>query len=67
MLLIWIENSISSGEKEKTKFFQSTKRDKSLHGLGIKSVNNVIQKYDGYKVYEIQKDKFKTYISLPIE
>lgn len=67
MLLIWIENSIIEGKKEKTKFFQSTKSDKLVHGLGLKSIDNVIRKYDGYKEFNIRENKIEIYISIPIE
>ena len=67
MLIIWIENSIIDDKKQKEKFFQTSKKDKIIHGLGIKSVNNVFQKYDGYKEYEIEKNIFRMYISLPLE
>ncbi len=66
MLLIWIENSVLERKNEKTNFFQSTKSNKLIHGFGMKSIDNVIQKYDGYKEYIIQKNKFEIYISLPI-
>lgn len=67
MLFIWIENSISSGIVEQDKFFHTSKRKKNLHGLGMKSIDNVIQKYDGHKEYEIQKDEFQVYISIPLD
>lgn len=66
MLLIKIENSMKESCVEKNKFFETSKDKKELHGLGMKSINNVIKKYDGHKEYEIQKDKFLIYISIPI-
>ena len=66
MLFIWIENSMKERKIEKNKFFETNKEDKKLHGLGMKSIDNVIKKYDGHKEYEIQKDKFLIYISIPI-
>lgn len=65
MLFILIENSIEETEKETGNFFQTKKENKEFHGLGMKSINNVIHKYDGHKEYEIQKDKFQIYISIP--
>lgn len=67
MLLFWIGNSIIRGKKEKTKFFQSTKNNNMIHGLGMKSIDNVIQKYGGYKEFDVQDDRVETYISLPVE
>lgn len=66
MLLIKIENSVKENCIEKNKFFETRKDKRALHGLGMKSINNVIKKYDGHKEYIIQKDKFLIYISIPI-
>ena len=67
MLLIWVENSIAEGLINKDNFFQSSKKNKIFHGLGIKSIDNVIQKYSGYKEFDIQENKYQIYISIPIE
>lgn len=66
MLLIWIENSMKFYQLAKSDFFRTCKENKELHGFGMKSIDNVIKKYDGHKEYEIQKDKFLIYISIPI-
>ena len=67
MLLIFIKNAIQERETEKREFFKTSKNNKELHGLGIKCIDNVIQKYDGHKEYSIQKDNFELYISLPVD
>lgn len=67
MLFIWEENSMQGVYREKNKFFQTDKKNRKLHGLGMKSIDNVVQKYDGHKEYNIQKNKFQIYISLPID
>lgn len=67
MLFIWIENTIGESNVEKKEFFKTSKKDKTLHGLGIRCIDNVIEKYDGHKEYCIQKDKFQVYISLPLD
>lgn len=66
MLLIWVENPVEKSKTEKRYFFQTDKVDKCFHGLGIKSIENVIQKYEGYKIYNIKEDSFEVYISIPI-
>lgn len=66
MLFIWSENSMREDGKEGFNFFQTNKENKVLHGLGMKSIDNVVKKYDGHKEYEIQKDRFQIYISIPI-
>ena len=67
MLLIWVENLIAKGLINKDNFFETSKENKIFHGLGIKSIDNVIQKYSGYKEFDIQENKFQIYISIPIE
>ena len=57
---------MKKGKIEKNRFFETSKKNKELHGLGMKSIDNVIRKYDGHKEYEIQKDKFQVYISIPL-
>lgn len=67
MLLIWVANSILENKKDHVDFFQSTKKNPIFHGLGIKSINNVIKKYEGYKIHEIQENKFQIFVSLPLD
>ena len=67
MLFIQVQNSMVYGRKEKGRFFETSKKNKELHGLGMKSIDNVIKKNDGHKEYEIKKDKFLIYISIPIK
>lgn len=66
MLFIILENSIIENNKDKIDFFKSTKKNKVCHGLGTKSIDNVIQKYDGFKECNIQNEKIQIYISIPI-
>ena len=58
---------LEESEAEKREFFKTSKKNKELHGLGIKCIDNVILKYDGHKEYSIQKDNFQMYISLPLD
>ncbi len=67
MLFIILENSTTENKKDSINFFQTTKKDKIHHGLGIKSIENVVQKYEGYKEYHISKDKVQIFISLPVK
>ena len=67
MLLILLENSIVESKKDKESFFVTTKKNKIYHGLGLKSIENVVQKYEGYIDCIIYKEKVQFYISLPVE
>ena len=42
-----ISNTIKSSVLEKNKSFESTKNDVELHGIGLKSVRGIVEKYDG--------------------
>ena len=45
---------------------QTTKKEGGLHGLGIKSVERVAEKYNGYLEYYIEDDKFVSVLVLQI-
>lgn len=65
LLLIQLENSLSTNKSSKKDFFISDKIDKKLHGIGMKSIEKVIEKYDGYMEYKVS-DKFEIFIYLSI-
>ncbi|WML33882.1 GHKL domain-containing protein [Clostridium sp. OS1-26] len=50
-LLISISNSAKTNPISTMKKFQSTKKDKKNHGLGVKIINNIAEKYDGFVEY----------------
>lgn len=47
--------------------FISTKREKGLHGIGIKSVENTIKKYGGYLQCLVEKESFSAILVLPLK
>lgn len=65
LLLIQLENSLSTNKSSKKNFFISDKIDKKLYGIGMKSIEKVIEKYDGYMEYKVS-DKFEIFIYLSI-
>ena len=46
--------------------FISTKKEKGLHGIGIKSVENTIEKYNGYLQSLVEDETFTSILILPI-
>lgn len=44
----------------------TSKQDKNYHGFGIKSIKNIVKKYDGDIVMNTQDNIFKTSIMIPI-
>lgn len=46
--------------------FISLKRDRGMHGIGIKSVENTVKKYDGYLQCLIDEESFTAILILPV-
>ena len=46
-LSVLISNTVKSPVLENNKSFESTKNDVELHGIGLKSVRGIVEKYDG--------------------
>lgn len=50
---IWVKNHITESVLEKNAALQTTKDDTQRHGLGIKIIQKIISKYEGYlDIYE---------------
>lgn len=43
----------------------STKTEEGIHGIGLKSISKITEKYDGYLEYYIEDKKFNTIMVLP--
>ena len=50
--------------KKNSKPLNKTKKDKRNHGIGIQSIKNSVDKYDGTMEYIYDDRYFKTYIML---
>lgn len=44
----------------------STKKEKGIHGIGMKSVEKIAQKYGGYLTYNIKGESFETILLLSV-
>ena len=53
---IHIENSAKN--KNRQSLFATSKADKKNHGFGMRSMKNVVKKYNGYMNYEIKENVF---------
>lgn len=53
---IHIENSAKN--KNRQSMFATSKADKKNHGFGMRSMKNVVKKYNGYMNYEIKENVF---------
>lgn len=47
--------------------FVSTKREKGLHGIGIKSVENTVRKYGGYLQCLVEEECFTSILIIPLQ
>lgn len=67
ILLIIVENSISRKiDIGKNLFIPTTKADKQLHGIGLKSISHFVKKYDGDFQLNSTDDKFTASVMLPV-
>lgn len=57
ILFIHMENTYNGKEKKKGEIFLTTKSNKKIHGIGLKSIENVLEKYDGDIIYCPDKTK----------
>lgn len=64
VLKIHIENSYNGTLIQKGTRLLTTKKEKELHGLGLGSVENVVQKYHGEMEIEKEKNMFSVRVLL---
>lgn len=58
LLFIEVINTISETPLANKKVFSSSKKDKAMHGYGLKSVQRIVDLYEGDVIYKIKEDKF---------
>lgn len=63
MLIIRVENSIEKQVNKKDGQYLSNKENLSIHGLGIKSVKTIVEKYDAEADWSNTKDTFSVVIT----
>ncbi len=51
-VIVKVKNSCDTPPKQKGNKFISSKPNKNYHGIGIKSINRIAQKYDGSSEFE---------------
>ncbi len=62
-----ISNTYDSSKIRKTRSgFLTTKEDADKHGMGLKSVEAAIEKYDGYLKFEYEQSLFRVKVLIPI-
>lgn len=63
-LSILVTNSINKSVLEENKNLETSKDNKELHGVGIKSIKNVVKKYDGLIDFFEEENEFCCHIML---
>lgn len=63
LLCIQIDNSMEGMPKEKNGRIISVKKDKGIHGYGLKNVRQIINNHDGIYSYKISENNFLTVIT----
>lgn len=64
--IIKISNSFNGNVVYTEQGFQTTKEEKGLHGIGIKSVERTVEKYGGHLECMVEETCFTAIIMLPI-
>lgn len=64
-LIIDIENTVKE-DLQKLQVLKTTKKDKKLHGIGMKSMQQVVDKYHGHMEWKCENQCFSLLILLPM-
>ena len=62
---ITIRNAVNASVLESNKKLETTKADKKNHGFGMRSIRQIVQKYDGILEYYEEKGKFCVHVAFP--
>ncbi len=63
-LIILVSNSIRDSVLKNNKNLETSKRNKELHGLGLKSVKNIVNKYNGMIKFYEEENQFCCHIMM---
>lgn len=66
MLFIILSNSIHPDMLKKKVLFQSEKPNSQLHGWGMKSIKNVLKKYEGNIEYNLREKGIEIFLNIPL-
>ena len=64
ILFIHIKNTYDGNIIKEKETLMTTKEEKQLHGLGLKSVSSILEKYDGDIIYDYNDIYFITDVML---
>ena len=66
-LFINLENSFKEVKFDNNNNLKTLKKESHKHGLGLKSIKNIVDKYNGFIKMDIKENKFITKIVLTLE
>ena len=64
--VVKVVNDYSEELKMKTGRLETTKKEKGVHGIGIRSVSKTAEKYGGVFEYYVENGKFCTVLVLSV-
>jgi hypothetical protein len=64
MICITVKNSVNENLTSQKKLLVSDKRGQKNHGLGIKTINNITEKYSGTNDFYIDRGMFYCKVNL---
>ena len=67
LCVVKLVNYFSASPVQHKSRFVSTKKNPQMHGIGIKSVENMAKKYGGYLQCRVEEEKFLSILILPVE
>lgn len=67
MCIIKVVNDYVEDIIEKNGIIQTTKKEKGIHGIGLKSIAKTVEKYEGSFSYYTENKKFYAILILPVE
>lgn len=65
-LIIFVSNSIKSSVLKDNKNLETSKPDKELHGIGIKSIKNIVEKHNGMIQFYEEENEFCCHIMIDL-
>lgn len=66
-LSIIVENSITESVLQKNKTLETSKPDKEMHGIGVKTIKEIVKKYNGMVDFSEKGNEFSCHIMLDID
>lgn len=67
LLFVRLENSYTGAINKQNSVFLTTKKEKAMHGIGLKNVRRIVNKYEGILHFDYTDHRFTVELLLPID